>query len=118
MQSEGCYRFTQVQADEIVAQYMAASIPASNNYASAVYADGTYYVLPQWDQNGSRIAVSTDISQSETDASVRVQFDVYAYVQEEGGSAMVKSGTGTAVLRSAEGGRFGLQLISLSIVES
>ena len=117
MQTLGCYTLTQAQADAIVAQYMAASIPPSNAYASAVYANGTYYVLPQWDENGSRIAVSTDVRRQDADASIHVQFDVYTYVQEEGGSGMVPGGTGTAVLRETEGGRYGLQLVSLSVME-
>ncbi len=113
MQTDGCYCISQLQMDEILLQYFNGAIPASNDYANAVYCSGNYYVSPVWDENGSRVAVVTDFSQNDTAHTVSVSFEVYTYVEEEGGSSMQLSGNGTATMRMLDSSRLGLQLIAL-----
>ncbi|MBP3940202.1 MAG: serine/threonine-protein phosphatase [Christensenellaceae bacterium] len=113
MQTEGCYCISQLQMDDILLQYFNTSVPASNDYANAVYHSGNYYVSPLWDENGSRVAVVTELIQDASAQTVTVSFEVYTYVEEEGGSSMQLSGSGSATLRQMEASHLGYQLISL-----
>jgi len=116
MQTDGCYAVSQLEMDEILLQYFIASVPSSNDYANAVYHEGTYYVLPEWDENGSRVAVVTEFSEDNNARIVKVRFEVYTYVEEEGGSSMQLSGYGTATMRMLESSHLGLQLIKLETI--
>jgi len=72
--------------------------------------------LPEWDENGSRVAVVTEFSEDNNARIVKVRFEVYTYVEEEGGSSMQLSGYGTATMRMLESSHLGLQLIKLETI--
>lgn len=113
MKANGGYALTQDEIDGIVQLYADAAVAPDNNYNNAVYDNGVYYVLPEWSETESRIAMQQEVSVDDASGNVTVSFDIYSYVEEEGGSGMAKSGSGVAVLRQSESGRFGLMLISL-----